>query len=144
MATKPKAKELLTIPETAKLLGCTDINVYHHIKAGNIKRVLKPTFIQIASGKFVLTGESRRYITRQSVEDKLSGESKRNVKGKQIFAKYIDGVDKVFENEKKEIVFPSETVAAEVLKIGKFALRGRLEKGSLVHGEIEVSVWKGK
>lgn len=137
---KPRKKEFLTIPETAKLLKCTDINVYYHLKKGQIVAIDKATYIKTTSGHFVPTGETKSYIVQQSVKDKLSNTSKRKTKGKQIRAVYVDGIQKTFKNGKKEIIFPSETVAAEELEIGKFALRHRLLKKKLIREEVKVSV----
>lgn len=140
MSTKTKkGKKFLTIKEAADALNCTEINVYYHLKNGGITSVEKSTYIQTEKGTFVATGESKQYITKESIDAKLTRKPAAK-KGKQIVAKYVDGVSKKFKNGKREIVFPSESSAAVELEIGKFALRYRLESGKLIREEIRVSV----
>ncbi len=140
MKTKTKRKDFLTIGEVAVLLNCTEANIYNSIKTGSLTTIEKATYIQGLSGESVETGEIKKYITRQSIEDKQSGINKKPKKGKQIKAEYIGEWSwKTFENGKSEIVFPSETVAAKKLKIKKFALRYRLANNVLIDDKIRVS-----
>lgn len=132
-------KNFLTIAEAARMLSCTEANVYNSIKVGSLTVIEKATYIRTKESSYVATGERKQYITRQSVEDKRSGKTRRRYKGKQIKASFVDGAKGSFENGKRQIVFPSETVAAEKLKIGKFKLRYIMEKGTLIENRISVS-----
>ena len=131
-------KEFLTVGEVAGRLGCTQANVYNSMKKGSLSTIHKATYIQTDEGGFVATGERKQYITRQSVEEKIAGKGNRRNKGKQVKASFVDGAPGEFENGKREIVFPSETVAAEKLKIGKFKLRYQMENKRLVNEKIKV------
>jgi hypothetical protein len=131
-------KEFLTVGEVAGRLNCTQANVYNSMKKGSLSTIHKATYIQTSEGGFVATGERKQYITAASVEEKIAGKGKRRNKGKQIKAFFVDGKEGTFENGKREIVFPSETVAAEKLKIGKFKLRYQMENKRLINDRIKV------